>query len=259
MRLNFTGRKKIPRKQVRFELHAPDDDGFSRFDATLHLEGLGLPDDASVYVEAYHKASFMRFGYGCVGELNEPEDRRLTELRGNDIVYFRVKVVRTDDDIGRMVAACDGVAPVRAGDAASGASCLLHVSYVDLGKQIWRMDLDGQWPSIELNVRLAPTIGLTSFVVQDLHFFSLVLPAAMRAALERAIFDPDGWDGEVDDGTWQSQWIEFAERLEGVERWPERGSDSPSSRSRFWIEDAVAAFCRRHDMVKLLLGEYADV
>ena len=64
-RVNFTGRKRIPRRDVSVSLM--ERDGPRSFDATLRLDGSGLPKDAMVYVEAYHKTDYMRYPFGTVG------------------------------------------------------------------------------------------------------------------------------------------------------------------------------------------------
>ena len=59
-RFNYTGRKKIPRTKVLIRL-IQTADGLLAFDATFNLEGLSLPGNAHIFIEAYRRAFFSAF------------------------------------------------------------------------------------------------------------------------------------------------------------------------------------------------------
>ena len=68
---NYTGRSRITRKMVRLEL-SEDSSGPPTFDLELDLQELALPEDARIWIEAYHRQSYMRFDWGTVSEPKGP-------------------------------------------------------------------------------------------------------------------------------------------------------------------------------------------
>ena len=68
-RLNFTGRKRILRKDVRAEINT--EDGKLELTAKLNRTGDGrykFPGDAQSIIEATIRQTFMRFGLGSVAD-----------------------------------------------------------------------------------------------------------------------------------------------------------------------------------------------
>jgi len=66
-RFNSTGRRRIPRNQVDISLDRISDlNVIPSARAVLKLNGLDLPADANVAIEAYYRTSSMRFGCGTV-------------------------------------------------------------------------------------------------------------------------------------------------------------------------------------------------
>jgi hypothetical protein len=113
-RLNYTGRRKIPRESVRISLYRNGSVG--EFDAFIRTDGLELPLSARVFVEAYHKSDWMRFDFGAVGEPVIPQDRKLTKFYDGARILFRVKVVSTDGETGKILAEVDRLTPLSADD-----------------------------------------------------------------------------------------------------------------------------------------------
>src|SRR5688572_1332590 len=100
--LNFTGRRRIPRSAARISLRRGED-GAVTFDAELVLTSFGFPAEARVFVEAFFKASFMRFDFGLVAQPMVPEDRRLVRLAQPSLARYRVKIVApTADGLGML-------------------------------------------------------------------------------------------------------------------------------------------------------------
>lgn len=71
-RFNYTGRKKIPRSAVAVKV-LNSDSGPPAFDAKFDLSSVNLPAHARVYVEAYHRASYMRFDFGKISDIHPPQ------------------------------------------------------------------------------------------------------------------------------------------------------------------------------------------
>jgi hypothetical protein len=90
-RVNFTGRRRIPRDRVQIEVF----DGTPRsFSATINLTEISLPAGASVVLEATSAGSSIveRFEFGEVEDIRPPVDRKLRELE-SEHVFFTLKVI----------------------------------------------------------------------------------------------------------------------------------------------------------------------
>jgi hypothetical protein len=80
-RLNFTGRKKILRKDVRAEVNS--EDGKLELTAKLSRTGDGgyeFPGDAQIITEATIRQTFMRFELGTVADQVEIQREHLFEF-----------------------------------------------------------------------------------------------------------------------------------------------------------------------------------
>jgi hypothetical protein len=168
-RFNYTGRKKIPRSAVSIKL-VRDGEAIPWFDAKFDLAELKLPGHAKVYVEAYHRASYMRFDYGQVSDYRPPEDRRLIDIEGAATAQFRLKVVDETSEHGRVLAECDGVTPLETDDRHANRTSILPVVIMELGHEIWRLDFetaDGR-PVLELNKRVENVGQLAKTLFQNL-------------------------------------------------------------------------------------------
>ena len=70
-RFNYTGRKRIHRKDVKFSIVSVVNE--IAFDANLDgLRNYDLPRDAFVFVEAYRQTNWMRFYFGTIGAISSP-------------------------------------------------------------------------------------------------------------------------------------------------------------------------------------------
>jgi len=238
-RFNYTGRQKIERSRVGISLSRSEDGG-AVFDADLQMGGLDVPLEGHVYVEAYYRASFMRFDFGTVANPVKPANRRLTDI-GGEVVFFRVKVVDPTGEHGRILAEADGVTPRQPGLAPDNRKCLLHVNFKDLGEEVWRLALDNPMPALEVNDRIE---NIRDIILTDRTFQSLVYPAAVREILQRILII-DEHDATEDDGEWASLWLKFVGRFHPIDPPPlDPDSDADRQKRLDWIEDAVRGFCR---------------
>ena len=64
-----------------------------------------LPGDSTVFVDAFHGMSFMRFHHGTLNDLNPPTEPRLTDLDSWTSASFVVRIV---DEDGRLLAKSRG-------------------------------------------------------------------------------------------------------------------------------------------------------
>ncbi len=235
-RFNYTGRCRIPRSRIR--IRVAETESRRRFDAEIALEGLGIPDEAMLFVEAYHRSAYRRFDFGTVGAPRPPANRWLDGIPVSKPL-FRVKAVLAEDGLGRIVAAADKVVPQDSDLAEDDRFSLLPVEYEDLGDRIWALDLDSDsdWPRLLLNKNIP---GIREPARSGPEFLSLVYPEVFRAVLAKLI-EMDRFDPDCDDEDWGTMWLRFACRELGCPRPPQEGEGDILE----WIDNAVNAFCVR--------------
>src|SRR5439155_26581328 len=103
-----------------------------------------------VYLEAYYRASWMRFPYGAVGGLQPPPDRTLREVDRASKIYFRLLVVDESGECGLILASADGIRPLEADEDVGRRESLLPVVTADLGPGVWRVRFDAAAPVLAL-------------------------------------------------------------------------------------------------------------
>lgn len=233
--LNWTGRKTIPLEKVLVRVIEASNGSPSSFSAELtDLQGLGLPPDARVYVEPYVGTSSMRFDFGTVSAPTIPTDTSMTEIDAGSLPLFRVRVVDETADVGKILAAADGIRPSNEVEDDDRKS-LLPVAYRDLGEGIWDLDLEpGARPLLVLNNRIPE---LADRIRTDHPFQGAVVAHAVRRILEKLFLDDEHRDGD-----WVKDWHEFAADLrEGVPL----DDDGEESEKQAAINDVVQRFIVR--------------
>ena len=235
-RFNYTGRKKLPTEKVYLRLHR--NGNVMTFDAQLlDLEKSGLPSSALVYVEAYHQATYMRFAFGTVGLIQAPEDRRLTAFYDGSPVNFRVKIVDSLGEAGRILSAADRLHPVR-DDEDSKLSPLIPVRLVGgMGQEIWRVIWDAEGPVLELNQEKA---GIKETLLQKHVFRSLLLPEILRTVLTRILVAQ--LDADEEFAECAKLWLKFVETIHPDKEPEERDFAHVEE----WVNRVIQSFCSRH-------------
>lgn len=238
-RVNFTGRRRIPRDRVDIVIN----DGDPRtFDAALHLDDLGLPDHAAVFVEGMCAGSSVvpRFDFGRVGDPHPPGDRRLTGLDG-DRVFFTLKVVDRDDRFGRILGIAENLRPKGSGDDLTPARHgILPVEAVDLKQELWRLDFHEHEVFLLVNKSVP---GLKDRARHDPLFCAAVYPVILRTVLREAFLQFDEGEEELD--RWPAVWLRFGKRLHPDKEDPPRGADEQEAQEE-WVDAVVEAFCDAH-------------
>lgn len=245
-RFNYTGQKKIKRSAVQLTLVRRDLEP-PAFNAKLNLEGLKLPDGARVYVEAYHKASYMRFDFGCVGEIRPPRDRYLTEIDGGASALFSVKVIDESGTHGRILAEADGLSPLDGEQANANRESILPVMTEDLGHAVWKLEFADDRPVLVLNSRIE---NIHLIARGDDLFFCLVYPSVVQRVLLQILQVEEYYDLDGEATDWRCQWLKFVCQLPGIgpPPRPERGEEPEQVRERHmeWIDRTSTAFCERN-------------
>ena len=238
-KINFTGRKKIKRANVRVDI-LRDAEGRRFFNLHADLSDLKLPANAHIYAEAYHRTAYQRYDFGSLSHPVNPTDRRLNRFSDSTIPLFRVKVVDRTTAHGRILAALDKIRPERVDSEPAGSHALLFVEYDDLGNKIWQLDLEGDWPVLKLNQKV-DGIGLVAG--SDHRFFALVYPEVFRRILTKIVIEDEHTDPDCDDD-WPSLWLKLARRLPAMDDPPAMKNELES-----WIDKATEAFSAKFDVL----------
>lgn len=251
-KLNFTGRKRLDRNRVRLWLTGGPDDIRLSTDR-LNFDGLELPHDARIVVEAQHQTNYMRFECGTVEAVAHLGSEPLTEFETPDAILFRVKVIGDgDSDTGKMLAVADRIraGDVREGNDAtdetdeggtSGSVQLLPFQPHDLEQLTWLLDTTGDRPVVLVNRKLPDWKAF----VQNPEFRALVLPDVLRQIALWTVLEQDVEDATPDDAVWP--WKKFLELLGhspvGVE----------DDKAEDWAAEVAHTFTRRARLFDALL------
>jgi hypothetical protein len=238
-RVNFTGRRRIPRDRVQIEIAAGPPPAVS---AMFHLADLDFPESAAVVLEAMCAGSPVveRIECGEVGRLRLPRNRRLDRIGGRQ-VFFTLKVVDRSERYGRILGLAENVRPTGGKRDGRRLEGILPIEVVQLGQQIWRLEfrehhvfllLNGDVPDIATRVRSDPAL------------YALIFPEVLRHVLGRALAEGGDLEDEHDD-RWPAVWLRFARGLHVDGDRPPVGQERRDEWED-WIEDVVQAFCERH-------------
>lgn len=250
-RINWTGRRRLRREDVRIILEAGSEP--AGFRVELNLDRYGLPPNASVMVEAERGVHRVRFPHGTVEAPRPAEGRpcRLGEFDTVDGVTFCVKVVDVAGRPGVILAEVDGLRPFHPGEEAGSVTPLLPVVVKPLEEEAWRLDFSGQEVLLEVSDR-AGGKALSGLPV----FRSLVFPGIVREVLTRILEIEKCFDVEEDD--WRGQWLRFAVQLtkEDVPQ-PRSGTrELDPDAAGDWIAGVVRRFSMEHRLVSRLPAQF---
>ena len=247
-RFNYTGRKRINRKDVRISLTSEESE--ISFDANLDsLRKYDLPKDASVFVEAYRQTNWMRFHFGNVGLISPPHDRTLGIFDSPEGIHFCVKVTASGT-AHNILAEADGI-PLLAADAVDGERTpLLHVKPEKGMKEIFRIDFSGKEPILLVN----SDIGSYTDIAMSPLFAAVAYPAILREILTRIVIIDDHEESD-DQDNWQSRWLKFCKLLPSINSFVADGT--PDDKAD-WIDSVVSAFAQKIDAAKKFNAAWED-
>lgn len=241
-RINYTERYRIEKSHIHVTLDDPQARP-ARIKVAADLPD-GLPLDAKVFVEAYHRTTRMRFDFGTVASTGFPGGfAELSEFDDPESVQFAVKVTGCGgDQEGMLLADRDGIG-LDAKDANEDRESILPTVPSDLGEEFWRIEFFSKGPRLAFSNRLEDWKTFAA----DPRVRSLVYPAALRLVLTR-ILVIDDWVDHEDREDWRARWLVFAKSLPGVPELPE----SSNIQDRVaWIDDVLTAFNTRAKFVTI--------
>jgi hypothetical protein len=211
------------------------------FDADLKLAEYKFPRNAEVYLEAHRQNLWMQFNWGTVSLLRPPAVRHLTDFDVPDGILFRVRVVQPPGtEHHKLLGEADAVPFMKVGEATVECKPLLETVPDALDEMLWKLDIDSDPPRLLVNKDAHPT---WKGMARSVQFISLVYPEVLRRLLTVALIERKVAIDDEDDG-WESDWLRFARNL---------GTGSPplpsdKSGCELWIENAVSAFARKHQL-----------
>jgi hypothetical protein len=247
-RVNFTGRRRIPRDRVQIEVL---DGRPRRFNALINLDDISLLPHAAVFLEAMCAGSTVieRFPCGEVGDLQVIRDRPLDEIEGEN-VFFTLKVIDRTERFGRILGIAENIRPERSGkQTAAGRRGILPIEPKDLGEEIWRLEFREHDVFLLVNDKI---LGLVDRARTDPLFYSVVYPEVVRCILAKAI--EENVEIDEDEDRWPVLWQRFGKDLHPDRSDPPKSDDVEEEKDD-WIEDVVKAFCETHSLkAKYLAG-----
>lgn len=241
-RFNHTGRKRIEQSSCAINV-VDGKDGVQSFSASINLDGLGLPGNSRVYIEAYVKNSSMRFDLGTVSEMRLGDIHELTEMDVGGAVLFRVRVVDESELVGKILASANRLRP--SGDQhPEGRRAILPIRSTDLGSEVWKLEIDvDTGPVLCVSNRLP---GLKDQVKSDPLYAALILPHVVRMVVMNIVsnrsIDVEDWTGDWSTWVHAEFGLDLAVMIEDEQAVDDLGDEVASS------------FAMRHDFLNKLLA-----
>ena len=240
-RINSTGRKRIQRDRVDIRLHPLKPDEPLSASASLKLDGLGFPQDASVIIEAYRGSAGMRFDCGTIGKLQIPEVLHLNEVDRTGGVLFRLKIVDGDGGTGKILGSADRLRPAGNEDL-EGRRSIFPIREGELGDEVWRVIVDDEGgPVLMLNYRI---IGFKHRILETPLLKGIILPAAFRIVLETLAANPV--PDEDDEEDWRSLWLRYLKEQFSID---EDVSSQTEDEKQKWVDNTVQTFCQKYGFI----------
>jgi hypothetical protein len=241
-RINSTGRKRISRESIDIRMldSAPGEPLKAK--ANIDLSTNDFPVGAIVALEAYHRSSGMRFECGTVGALSVPPLLVLDQVDRSGSVLFRVKVVDSDSEPGKILGSALGIQPSSENDE-EGKRSLFPVIFRDLGEEIWKVEINyDDRPKLVLNKEIP---GISHRLHENALLQGFLLPAALRFVLEELVREREPEDD--DEPSWRAEWLQYCRDGLGIHDEPTHLDEENRAD---WVDRAVKNFCNSYRFVQ---------
>lgn len=244
-RINSTGRKRIGRECIEISLLEAEIDEPPKARISLNLENQGFPGNALVVLEAYHRSSGKQFKLGKVSELNISEELDLSEVDRSGSVLFRLKVVDSEVEPGKLLGSAERLKP-RSEDDSEDRKSIFPIKYEDLRHDVWKVDtVYEDRPMLVVNKRIP---GFDQRLTRSALVRALLLPAALRFVLKELV-KGDSTGEDDDEVSWKEEWLEYCQKELGAEEDPRKFSADEDNAREEWIDNTVARFCENHKFI----------
>ena len=255
---NFTGRKKIPRKDLKIKVRKESSSlgGETSLLLSASYEGNGkFPANSRLYLEPYRGPTRMHFELGTLGNQTPLYDRSLksfpTEMDLR-LLKFDFYIVDGASRNGALLGLAEKIPLSVTNDTEASEKGLLPTRPHNLGERIWKLDLTSDDPALLINERIYED---RYTYTDDVLFQSLVFPQIAEKLAEWILQKADL---EEEESSWQTF---FKKELGQDPNREERGfelnseNDHDIQLKEEWIDQAVKVFCNTHKFRSLLEKE----
>jgi hypothetical protein len=184
----------------------------------------------------------MKFDLGTIDTLKVPPILVLGEVDRSGSVLFRLKVVDTTQDKGKILGSALGIQPSNENEI-DGKKSFFPVIYRDLVEEIWKVEINnGDRPRLILNNRIQ---GVGHKLQTNALFQGLLLPAALRIVVEDLVreFEAD----DEDEPGWKEEWLQYCRNALGAVVDP---ATLDQEKKKDWVDDVVKRFCDNYRFVQ---------
>lgn len=248
-RVNFTGRRRVPRERLEIEVYPGEP---RTFDATFNFAELDLLDHAAVILEATCAGSSVvrRFEFGEVCAIVPPTDRQLSDLNGEN-VFFTLKVVDQTERFGRIVGLAENIRPTKGElQESTGRQGILPVEPYELGSELWKLEFRDHHVFLLVNKEI-PALADCA----DPLFYTVIYPAVVTRILERALNEGTDVEEEEND-RWPAMWLRFGQQIHPEREKPPISEDDEARAE--WVDEVTRAFCERHNFRDIYVSAQAN-
>jgi hypothetical protein len=232
--LSATGRMDLDPDAARVEVH-----GTGRL-RRLVLAKLETPkiDDGEIIVEISRHGRCERFPFGPASAFRPGTSVPIPENLDDEGAFAVVKIVGPG---GRILARRDKRAVSGRVVAEDDADSILHVRYEEgLGERVWKLDLDGSWPTVVING------SEDRETYSSPEFRAYAIPEIAERILEIALADPEA----EDESEWKGAWRNFARKTLGTTSLPCDAEDETPRETARKIADVICAKNRLRSLLQ---------
>lgn len=258
-KFNYTGRRRIHRRNVGLGLRQGRTSMEWQLSAEFRLDEYAFPEDAEVYLEAYRQTYYQRLSVGRVGQLQDVKGLPLTGIDDVEDLLFRVKVVGRAEKGPLLVGEGDRIPVTELNEESVKSHRLLKVRPRDnLDHQLFRVEEEGGQYFVEINKTVEDWRGVAA---AD-WFRTIVAPGILREVLSHVMIVNGHYEADEGDSPSDATlWMRFASSLPGMTPFDASSSVSGTNADSAWewINDASMALSRKLKMregwMRIVKGE----
>lgn len=250
-RIRLSGRKHLPRGCVRISSHLVDGERRLELSILRRHYFQTFPPESRVKLRLFENKLSETAVFGTIRDLRQPRVVRLKKRAFLAPSCQLCVVATTGDSTGMLLGSTDSWTLSLTDDPQQGLERkgILMFQAAPIQPRVWRVDVrEDDYPVVYLDSQIPQA---STWVRSDPVFVSCVLPAIIREIFENIL---ESWEDQ-DEGSWMSDWISWAQLF-----LPGMGPPSPDAtreERNEWIDSLLSSFCRQHDMLGRLLGNFA--